>query len=85
MKTVSLGTLTEIDVDRYNQLHQMVQFLGTRKNYFVRQESFMEGMCHHFTLLEGKAFKPVAKIVNEFNKHFSLVEYGGIDVHATEH
>jgi hypothetical protein len=77
MRTVTLGTNIPIDVDRYNELYKMVRFLGSRKDYSVREESFLEGMCEHHTLFHGKTLKPVAKIVNEFNKSFTLVEYEG--------
>lgn len=77
MRTISQPIVTNLDVDRYNQLHQMVQFLGTRRDYLVKKESFLEGMCEHHTLLHGKSLRPVAKIVNEFNKAFTMVEYSG--------
>lgn len=54
----------------------MMRFLEGRRSYSVEYKPFLEGMCEHHTLLQGDDGQPIAKIINDFGKHYSIIEYG---------
>ncbi len=67
----------DIDKERYQQLLNMMYFVGKRPKQYLREESYLEGMCYHHNLFDvdsNHKAKLVAKLVNDFDKSFYYYE-----------